>query len=186
MSSPRFKPRADVAARRARVLAMRIEQRPYTEIAAELGVTVGIVKMDYHRALDQLKREQATHATTVRDVETQRLAAAEQAAWQVLRRKHITVQHGRIVRDDTGEPVEDDAPVLNAIDRILRISERRARLLGLDAPARIEVSDAVDADIARLAAELAAAAGRVGDVEPGGETEAAGNTAAGEVSTSAP
>jgi hypothetical protein len=152
-----FRPSADVAARRARVLALRIEQRPYPDIATELGISVGVAKKDYERALAALKAEQNTHAHAARDVETERLAAAEQAAWEVLRRKHIHVQHGHIVRDDDGEPVEDDAPVLNAVDRILRISERRARLLGLDAPQRIEVDDARRAEITRLASELAAA-----------------------------
>lgn len=185
MASPGFKPSADVAARRARVLALRIEQRPYTEIATTLGITLALAKKDYERALADLKRDQATHAHAARDVELERLATAEHAAWAVLRRRHITVQHGHVVYDDTGLPVEDDAPVLNAIDRILRISERRARLLGLDAPARIEVSDATDEAIRRLAEQLAASPG-VGDVERGGETEAAGNPPAGEVRTAAP
>ena len=40
-------------------------------------------------------------------------------AWAVLKRAHITVSHGRIVRDDTtDEPILDDGPTLAAIDRI--------------------------------------------------------------------
>jgi hypothetical protein len=33
-----------------------------------------------------------------------------------------------------GETLADDGPVLQAIDRLIRISERRAKLRGLDAP----------------------------------------------------
>ena len=45
---------------------------------------------------------------------------------------------------------------LPAIDRALRLMERRARLLGLDAPARadIKVSDEIDVEIEQLLAQL--------------------------------
>jgi hypothetical protein len=32
----------------------------------------------------------------------------------------------------------DDAPVLNAVDRLVKISESRRKLLGLDAPAKVQ------------------------------------------------
>ena len=51
--------------------------------------------------------------------------------------------------------------MLNAVDRLVRIDEEEAKLLGLYAPAksRVEVvtEDVVDAELARLTAELAAA-----------------------------
>lgn len=74
----------------------------------------------------------------------------------VLERQHLTItQSGKIVTVD-GEPVIDDAPVLAATDRLLRIMERRAKLEGIDAPERREVLtlDAIDAEIAALTAEL--------------------------------
>ena len=48
------------------------------------------------------------------------------------------------------------APRLAAIDRCLKIMERRARLLGLDATAKadLRISDSLDSQIERLAAEL--------------------------------
>ena len=47
-------------------------------------------------------------------------------------------------------------PRLHAIDRILKVMERRARLLGLDAPAKtdVRVTDVLDEQIQQLAAEL--------------------------------
>lgn len=52
---------------------------------------------------------------------------------------------------------------LQAIDRLLRISERRSRLLGLDAPVRTRVGtitlDAIESEIERLERELAGYAG---------------------------
>ena len=45
---------------------------------------------------------------------------------------------------------------LNAIDRALKIAERRAKLLGLDAPAKqdVRITDSLDREIERLAAEV--------------------------------
>lgn len=186
MGRPGFRVRPDVAARRARVLAARTEHVPYADIAAAEGISESTARSDYQRALEALKREQDGQARFNVARQLAALDVAERAAWKVLRTDHITVQHGKIVRHEEGEdgtpgkPVLDDGPVLNAIDRILKISERRARLLGLDAPTRIEVSDTVDAEIARLAAELAAG---LGDLEPGGEAETAGDAAAGPGST---
>jgi hypothetical protein len=78
---------------------------------------------------------------------------------KVLRRPHVVISAGKVVvHPDTRQSLEDDIPVLKAIDTLLRIQERRARLLGLDAPAQTTVhvlsEDAIDQEIARLEAEL--------------------------------
>ena len=80
---------------------------------------------------------------------------------EVLETKHYVVSEGRIVYRGDKELL-DDSPVLQAVDRLLKISDRRAKLLGLDAPKRVEVSDGtgdLDAAVRDLAAELALAAG---------------------------
>lgn len=77
-------------------------------------------------------------------------------AWKVLRGTHYVVDRGEVVRLD-GSPLLDDAPVLAAIGRLLDIQSRRAKLVGLDAPKRLEVTDAMpdlDAAVQELAAEL--------------------------------
>jgi hypothetical protein len=78
--------------------------------------------------------------------------------WQVLQRTHVVVSQGRVVKDDNGVPIPDDAPVLAATDRLLKIQERRAKLLGLDMPTRSKVEvlteSTVDAAIAALEAEI--------------------------------
>ena len=57
---------------------------------------------------------------------------------------------------DTGEvsqikcrrvPVIDDGPVLQAISTLLRVADRRARLLGLDAPAKVEQSGGIESTV---------------------------------------
>ena len=74
------------------------------------------------------------------------------------RHYHLT-QAGDVATGPDGQPLLDDAPVLNAVDRLVRIDVEEAKLLGLYAPAktRVEVitEDAVDAELARLAKEIA-------------------------------
>lgn len=88
----------------------------------------------------------------------ERLQDYRRLVYRVATTKHyVTTQAGRVV-EFNGQPLLDDAPVLNAVDRLLRTDDTEAKLLGLYAPAksRVEVitEDAVDAEIARLAVEV--------------------------------
>src|SRR5690606_5993712 len=128
----------------------------------ELGYkTPAAACQDFSRALEASIAEQHRSVELYREEELQRLDLLMTEAWAVLKRAHVTVSHGRVIYDEsTGQPLPDDGPVLQAIDRILKIQERRAKLLGLDAPTKIEAitMDALDAEIARLSAELEAEA----------------------------
>lgn len=150
--------RADTAQRRRQAIDMRMAGHSYQRIADELGYTSrGAACQDITRALEQAVAEQVISVEAYREEELQRLDALLTEAWAVLKRDHLTVSHGKVVYDDsTGKPILDDGPTLAAIDRILKIQERRAKYLGLDAPTRVEAItvDAIDAEIARLAAEL--------------------------------
>lgn len=93
-------------------------------------------KIDAYRAL-HLERLEA---------ELLRLDELEVRAKQVLDRHHITVNNGRVITIDD-EPLLDDGPVLQAIDRLVKIEDARRknnaeqrRLLGLDAPTKSEVT----------------------------------------------
>lgn len=198
MARPTNEQRVLIAQRRARVLAMRVEQRPYAEIAAELGIPETTARDDYSSAVKERAAELDKQRDTAVAIETAKLDALEQAAWKVLRARHVTVSQGRIVGRYTGrflrgedgeiirdhndkpvqeiEEIEDDAPVLAAIDRLVKIAERRSRLKGYDAPTRVEVDDARRAAIEAYAAELAA---WVGNVDEGGAGDAPGEAAAG-------
>lgn len=146
------------AQRDAEACRLRTLGHTYDQIAAELGYR--------NRALAWRAVQRALYATVaepaaeVRALELARLDKMTLAAWEVLERRHVTVSGGKVITvvDDHGveHPLDDDGPVLQAIDRLLRIQERRARLLGLDAPTRTEVItiDAVEAEIERLTAEL--------------------------------
>lgn len=144
------------AERDAEACRLRASGYSYGEIAQQLRYGN---KSNAHRAvqtaLDSTVRE---GADDLRELALIELAAMKRAAWDVLHREHLLVSHGQLVRHQ-GEPIPDDGPVLQALDRLLRISERESRLVGLDAPVRSRVetitSDYLDEEITRLEAELA-------------------------------
>ncbi|RKN61873.1 hypothetical protein D7231_31875 [Streptomyces klenkii] len=126
----------ETARRDAEAAALRARGLSYRQIADELGVARTTAHEMVERALQAIVQEPAEQ---VRQLELDRLDHMYRSALGVLERRHVTVSQGRIVKADDGEPLEDDGPVLQAIDRMLRIQERRARLLGLDAPSRVSV-----------------------------------------------
>lgn len=146
---------ADTAERDANACRLRTEGATYSQIADQLGYADRAhARQAVERGLVAIVAEPAIE---LRTLELARLDLALAEAFAVLRRRHVVVSHGRIITDpETGEPLRDDGPVLAAVDRIVRIGERRCKLLGLDAPTRVEAItiDQVDAEIARLSAKL--------------------------------
>lgn len=136
----------------AEAARLRAQGWGYAQIGEKLGVSMQGAHQAVQRALTAAVREPADD---VRALELSRLDLLWQAAWTVLTKHHVTVQQGKVVYLGD-EPLEDDAPVLNAIDRLLKVQDRRAKLLGLDAPTRHEVItlDAIDQEIAKLTREL--------------------------------
>lgn len=115
---------------------LRAQGLTYRAIAKELGCSLSNA---YQRVQRAWAATLAPAADEARAVELQRLEDAHDAALAVLLREHITVSHGRVVKDDDGNAIVDDAPVLQAVDRIRALSESRRKLLGLDAPSRVSV-----------------------------------------------
>jgi hypothetical protein len=148
-----------VREREARALALRRDGHTYAEIGKVLGVNRQMATRIVQRGLDRIVREPAEQ---VRLLELERLDQAQVEALTVLRCRHVLVQGGKIIKDDDGQPLADHGPVMAAIATLLRIMERRAKLLGLDRPTRHDVSadlsvasiEALDAEIDRLMREL--------------------------------
>lgn len=148
----------DEAAQRAgRAAHLRSRGMSYSRIAADLGYgDASAARKACQRALQAIVAEPAEE---LRQVELIRLDSMWVAALAVLEAKHFTVSQGKLIYN--GEDLlEDDAPVLAAIDRLLKIQERRAKLLGLDAPVKTDVTitDGIDQQIQALVAQLAHAA----------------------------
>jgi hypothetical protein len=127
-----------------------------------------------HLGLDQPNPEHATARTAAairramaravrfagdeeRHLQLQSLDEMELRLWQLLDEGIVLVQQGRIIVDDQG-PLDDKRFNLEVLDRILKVKDQRAKLLGTYAPTRVEsiTIDSVEAEIERLQKELAA------------------------------
>lgn len=158
----------------AEAVQLRADGKTYRQIAAIQGCSPTTAHARVDRAI---KAVPVDAVENLRAVELDRLDEMHQVALTQLRTDAVRVDHGRIVRDEDGNPIIDHGAKLVALDRLLKIQDRRAKLLGLDAPSRsrIEVitEDAVDAEIRRLEAEVAALDAS-GDPSAAREAEAAG------------
>ena len=114
------------ADRERRALRLRQQGWSYQRIGDELGITQPGALDCVRRALKKLQEECAEVAEEVRQLELDRLDAMLAGLWD-------------------GAETGDTA----AIDRVLKIQERRARLLGLDAIVKVDVttSDGIDAPL---------------------------------------
>ncbi|MEU3281604.1 hypothetical protein [Streptomyces antibioticus] len=141
------------AARDARAAELRAKGWTYQQIANELGYAQKrSVAEAIQRVLKTVVKEPAEavlHFELERlDAELTRLDTLEAAARKVLEARHIVVNNGRvIIHPDTGQPMEDDAPVLQAIDRLVKIEdarrrngERRAKLTGIEAAVKVDAT----------------------------------------------
>jgi uncharacterized protein (DUF3084 family) len=125
--------RAATAARRANAIKLRLAGLDYETIAQRLDYSSkGSACTDITRALAASIKEQGRSADELREVELARLDRLQAAAW--------------------GPAVGGE---LRAIETVLRVIDRRCKLLGLDAPIRAEVLtiDDIDAQIRVLKAE---------------------------------
>lgn len=148
----------ETAARDAEVARLRAQQYTWEEIARELGYeTPSGAYRAYQRAIEAIIRPPAEEAVKV---EIAKLDALERKAWEILRAEHALVSHGRLIVGEDGQPLPDTGPVLAAIDRVLKVADRRAKLLGLDTPVKADLTvhqvDARDAELIELVNEARA------------------------------
>ena len=141
---------ADNARLRAQVADLR-ETRGWTyrAIATELTISPATA-WRYHEAWIRELRQGSTELqqraeAALREqhemlrTERERLEMERDAAVEVLTARHLTVSNsGVVVTDENGDVLEDDGPVLAALDRLTRIrgdlvklADHEAKLLGL-------------------------------------------------------
>ncbi len=117
MDSQSSKRRSQAAEREKLAFALRVAGMTYAQIAERLGVTTaGAYKM-VKRVLERTRKETDEAADELRRLEVERLDALLLTLWK-------SATSGN----------------LGAVDRVLRVMERRARLLGLDAPTRQDIT----------------------------------------------
>lgn len=105
--------------RRRQALELRLRGRNYNQIADELGISVGAAYKDVTLELAELRTTTTEKAEAVRDMELKRLDMAI---------------GGLEARLEEGDP--------QVVAAWVKVSESRRKLLGLDAPVKIEVRTA--------------------------------------------
>ena len=126
--------RCDMAVRRHMALRLRQQGKSYREIASELGISRATAHKYVTATLELLNQKAEGEAAELRRLEFLRLDSL------------FEVVYTKAAKGD-----------LRAVDRCLRVMERRAKLAGLDAPERSEVTDIPppsESEIQRAAQEI--------------------------------
>lgn len=148
------------AERRAEIMQMRLNGRSLQEIGDHMGITAVSVHDIITRALASMAKEPAEELL---GLELARLDSLYAEAMNVLRSFTPLLHNGRVVQIPvidrngqtvkdlgTGQPLtciaEDKAARLAAIAAAVRVMERRSRLLGLDAPSKMQADLTVSTD----------------------------------------
>jgi transcriptional regulator with XRE-family HTH domain len=129
----------EIAARRQQVATLRLAHLSQAEIARKLGVSVGTVNADLQAIRQEWAERRRSSFEEWLDEELAKLDRLERALLPLALQGQAT-----------------------AADRVLSVMDRRAKLLGLNKPERHEhtviTMDAIEAEIVRMEAELAARA----------------------------
>jgi len=120
---PSVMTREFLAERDSRILKMRQAGMSVADIAKRFGVSSSVVQKAINRQLEKLNRETMLAYPEVLRMELERLDSLQSSIWPL-------TQH-RKVRLDDGSEVQVE-PDLKAIQQVLLIMDRRAKLLGMD------------------------------------------------------
>lgn len=150
------------AERRAQILdALR---RGYS--GAEVGRRFDISRQRVHQIKREALTELAEHAeqstAEYRLEALERLEQIREDLRRIADAQHLLVSSGKVVRqgkpcigydsednpvavidENEGEPLVDVAPVITALDKLIKVEDRWSKLLGLDAPVKQEISGGV-------------------------------------------
>jgi hypothetical protein len=110
--------RITAAQRRGKALDLRKQGQTYAQIAAALGVSESRAHQVVTEELRRLHAERSEAAGEVLRLELERLDVLQASVWP---------------KAKAGEPT--------AVERVLNIMARRAKLLGLDAPTKVAATD---------------------------------------------
>lgn len=125
--------KALTAERRSKLIRMRREGHDFDHIAEVLEYSSrGAATKDLLRALEQHRDEEAAEVSVYRQQENERLDTLLRAAWpQATELRPVLDRDGTVVANELD---------LRAVDTVLRLMDRRAKLNGLDMPTKAELS----------------------------------------------
>jgi hypothetical protein len=111
----------------------------YRAIGEKFGVNESSAYQMVQRAIADIPRESTEELI---QLELMKLDRIESKAADIMEKYHPFVsQKGEVFN------VEDEMPVIQAMNTLLKIADRRARLLGLNAPTRTELTSTVSVTV---------------------------------------
>lgn len=139
--------KVEAARRRKQALELRLQGKTYQQISDEIGWTSK--RYAWRMVMQELRNIPKEEAAELRQIEMERLNTLTDALWTSAM---------------TGDP--------KAVDAMLKLMERRARMLGLDSPHKI--SHGAEEGISMIGSimSLIREADATGDPESGDESEA--------------
>jgi hypothetical protein len=121
-----------------RAAEMRSRSMTYEQIGNQLGVTRQAAHQMVQRAINDIPKDGGEQALAM---ELMKLDYIERRAFVIATTKHPVISNGgKVVLRSGGVEIEDDTPILKALDTLLKVSQTRAKLLGLNAPTRTELT----------------------------------------------
>lgn len=146
--------RAERAERDEKILRGAIAGMTCQQLADKFGVGRSTANTIVRRGLAELTKKRDIAAEDLRSKHIALLDEALAVAHEIMRKDHLAHGNGRIVRREIDNEdgarerpdgtrydlvdVLDDGPKLAAADRLIKISESQRKLLGLDAPDKVE------------------------------------------------
>jgi DNA-binding CsgD family transcriptional regulator len=113
---------------------LRSRSKTYQAIADELGIDVATAFRAVQRGMEVTPSEDQHKA---RRLELAKLDRIEDHLLKVMQCEHVSVSQGRVAMLDDS-PVRDDSTGIQAALALLRVQDRRSKLLGLDEPTKTQ------------------------------------------------
>lgn len=145
----------DSAEMRARIVELRTADWTFREIAAEVDRDVAVVWRHYQRAMRLIpaaavEEHQAKIALRL-DEQLRRIDMQREILDDIVAKRHVHISNGHVVSEITGQdeetgrpiygdPYEDDAPTMAAIDRLGKLDDQEAKLLGMYPKQQVSVT----------------------------------------------
>ncbi len=134
------KPQRDLAhAEQQRdVVALKRAGLPFADIGQRLGISKSQAHRAFYAALDRIVEPEVA---AMRAEQLARIELEREEALDIMGATHIVVSNGHIVspitgHDDDGDPIYgdpliDQSPPLAAIDRLIKLDDQEAKLVGM-------------------------------------------------------
>ncbi len=168
MPVPYGKPLSDLAMREReqQVVALKRQDLSFQQVGDHLGISKIAAVRAFQRAKRRVIDATDTDYAEYRDDQLAHIATMREICDEIILSRHATISNGHVVSEITGQdadgkpvygdPYEDTAPVLAAIDRRIKLDDQESKLLGLYAEQKVNLSGGITYEIIGVAAgELA-------------------------------